>query len=66
MDDPQYGYRLLLMAAIIGVNAFFASAETALVSVRPSRLRALAGRGNVGAQSALSLLAHPERLLSVV
>ncbi|MCL4796052.1 MAG: hemolysin family protein [Bryobacteraceae bacterium] len=66
MDDPQYGYRLLLMAAIIGVNAFFASAETALVSVRPSRLRTLAGKGNVGAQSALSLLAHPERLLSVV
>lgn len=66
MDDPQYGYRLLLMAAIIGLNAFFASAETALVSVRPSRLRALAAKGNVGAQSALSLLAHPERLLSVV
>jgi putative hemolysin len=66
MDDPQYGYRLLLMAAIIGANAFFASAETALVSVRPSRLRALAAKGNVGAQSALSLLAHPERLLSVV
>lgn len=66
MDDPQYGYRLLLMAAIIGVNGFFASAETALVSVRPSRLRTLAAKGSVGAQAALSLLAHPERLLSVV
>lgn len=66
MDDPHYGYRLLLMAAIIGVNGFFASAETALVSVRPSRLRALAAKGNVGAQAALSLLARPERLLSVV
>jgi len=66
MEETQYGYRLLIMAAIIGINAFFASAETALVSVRPSRLRTLAGKGNVGAQAALSLLAHPERLLSVV
>lgn len=66
MEDAQYGYRLLLMGAIIAINGFFAAAETALVSVRPSRLRTLAGKGNVGAQAALSLLAHPERLLSVV
>jgi CBS domain containing-hemolysin-like protein len=64
--EPAYGYRLLLMALIIGINGFFASAETALVSVRPSRLRQLAERGQVGAQAALSLLANPERLLSVV
>jgi CBS domain containing-hemolysin-like protein len=64
--EPAYGYRLLLMALIIGVNGFFASAETALVSVRVSRLRQLAGRGQVGAQAALRLLANPERLLSVV
>ncbi len=66
MDEPNYGYRLLLMMMIIGINAFFASAETALVSVRPSRLKALAEKGNVGATAALNLLAHPERLLSVV
>lgn len=66
MDNPHYGMRLLLMMLIIGVNAFFASAETALVSVRPSRLRALADKGHVGASAALSLLANPERLLSVV
>lgn len=66
MDTPHYGYRLLLMMLIIGVNAFFASAETALVSVRPSRLKALAEKGHVGAIAALSLLANPERLLSVV
>jgi CBS domain containing-hemolysin-like protein len=58
-------YRILLMFAIIGANAFFAGAETALVSVRSSRLRQLAAEGAVGAQAALNLLANPERLLSV-
>ena len=58
-------YRLFILAAIIAVNAFFAAAEVALVSVRRSRLRAMAERGVTGAQAAISLLARPERLLSV-
>lgn len=58
-------YRLLLLFVILGVNAFFAAAEVSLVSVRRSRLRSMAERGNLGAQAALSLLSSPERLLSV-
>lgn len=50
----------------MGANAFFASAEVALLSARRSRLRQLSGEGNVGAQAALSLLANPERLRSVI
>jgi putative hemolysin len=59
------GYRLMLMALILALNSFFAAAETALVSVRQSRLKELADQGELGAQAALSLLANPERLLSV-
>jgi CBS domain containing-hemolysin-like protein len=59
------GYRFLVLIVIIAVNGFFAAAEVALVSVRKSRLRALADQGVKGAQAALSLLARPERLLSV-
>jgi magnesium and cobalt exporter, CNNM family len=58
-------YRLLVLIAIIALNGFFAGAEVALVSVRRSRLRALAEQGQVGAQAALNLLANPARLLSV-
>jgi CBS domain containing-hemolysin-like protein len=58
-------YRVLIMLALLALNAFFAGAEVALVSVRHSRLKALADRGQVGAVAALSLLANPERLLSV-
>lgn len=59
------GYRLALLAAILALNAFFAAAEVALVSVRRSRLKAMAEEGQAGAEAALSLLANPERLLSV-
>lgn len=66
MDEVYYGYRFLVLALIIGANAFFAGSEVALLSVRPSRLRELADEGSVGAQAALRVLANPERLLSVV
>jgi CBS domain containing-hemolysin-like protein len=64
--ESNLGYSLILMLIIAGLNAFFAASEVALVSSRPSRLRALAEEGHVGAQAAMSLLANSERLLSVV
>ncbi len=57
--------RLVLLFAIVAVNGFFAAAEVSLVSVRRSRLKQLAGEGNLGARAALDLLANPSRLLSV-
>jgi len=66
MDTLSYGYRFLLMFAIIGVNGFFAGAEAALISSRTSKLKGMAERNVVGASAALSLLARPERLLAVV
>jgi CBS domain containing-hemolysin-like protein len=64
--DINLGYRFLLVFLIIALNAFFSGAEVSLLSVRQSRLRQMAEDGVVGAQAALSLLANPERLLSVV
>lgn len=66
MTDSYFGYRILLLLAITAINGFFAAAEVALLSVRRSRLEALAQEGHLGAQAALSLLANPEKLLSVV
>ncbi|HEX6894765.1 MAG TPA: hemolysin family protein [Bryobacteraceae bacterium] len=58
-------YRFIILAAVLILNGFFAAAEVALVSVRKSKLRALAAEGQVGAQAAINLLANPARLLSV-
>ena len=65
MTGPVYIARLVLLGLIIAVNAFFAAAETALLTVRDSRLRHLAEEGSVGARAALVLLEHPEKLLSM-
>jgi putative hemolysin len=59
------GLRLILLAVIIALNAFFAAAEVSLVSVRRSRLRSRADQGESGAILALQLLDNPQRLLSV-
>jgi CBS domain containing-hemolysin-like protein len=65
MIQSYLGFRLILVAVLIGLNGFFAAAEVALLTVRSSRLRQLAEEGQSGAQAALSLLANPARLLSV-
>jgi CBS domain containing-hemolysin-like protein len=65
MTQSFLGFRLVLVALLIGLNGFFAAAEVALLSVRSSRLRQLAAQGQSGAQTALGLLANPARLLSV-
>jgi putative hemolysin len=57
--------RLILLAAIVVLNGFFAAAEVSLVSVRRSRLKELAESGSAAARAALDLLANPGRLLSV-
>ncbi len=65
MSNSAYVARLLLLGLILAINAFFAGAEVSLLSVRDSRLRRLAEEGFTGAKIALSLLSHPEKLLSV-
>ncbi len=57
---------LLLIAALILVNAFFAAAEIALVSARRPRLRQLAEEGNRAARTVLRLVEEPARFLSTV
>jgi CBS domain containing-hemolysin-like protein len=60
-----YAWRFPLLGLILAINGFFAASEVALLSVRDSRLRHLAEEGSAGAKTALALLAHPEKLLSV-
>lgn len=53
-----------LILALIAVNAFFVSAEYALLSVRRSRLQQLVRMGNSRAAQVQKLLAYPSRLFS--
>lgn len=56
---------LLIVLALILLNAFFALAEMAVVTSRKARLKQRADSSR-GAQRALDLAEHPERFLSTV
>lgn len=57
---------LLALAFLILFSAFFAMAETALMSANQFRLRAMAKRGHRGARSTLWLLDRTDKLLSLI
>ncbi len=64
MEDLPLSVRFIVLVLLLGVNAFFAAAEVALVSVRETRMRQLADEGVSRAKTVLSLLASPDRMLS--
>ena len=57
---------LTIILILLAANGAFAMAEIALVSAKKARLQALAEKGSPGAELALALKNHPERLLSTV
>jgi putative hemolysin len=56
---------LFLIPPLILIEGFFSGAEIALFSADRLALKKMAKKGSVGAQLALDLAAHPERILSV-
>ena len=59
----SYGFFLLLVV-LLGLEAFFAASEIALVSANRHRLHEAAAAGHRGAKAALRLLSHPETFLA--
>lgn len=59
-------WELLIVAALILLNGFFAMSEMAVVSARRGRLQQMAERGSKGARVALGMTEDPTRLLSTV
>ena len=59
-------FEIIILLVLIALNGFFALSEIAVVSSRPTRLRALAQEGKRGAHAALALAADPGRFLSTV
>src|SRR4051812_13538002 len=57
---------VVVVLALMLVNALFAMSELAIVSARKPRLEAMARRGRRGARVALDLAADPGKFLSTV
>lgn len=67
--DPEptnFIYQLLLIAFLTLLNAFFASAEMAIVSVNRNRIHMMAEEGNKKAQLLEKLLEEPTKFLSTI
>jgi CBS domain containing-hemolysin-like protein len=68
MEDHSFGLilpKLLCVLLLVLANGFFVCSEFALVTVRRSRLSALASKGHRGARAALRLLEDAKVFISV-
>ena len=65
MDDP-IGSQLLFQLLLILINAFFASTETAVVSLNENRIRKQAEDGDKKAALMLHMIESPTRFLSTI
>lgn len=66
MNDIPIGLLTSIVILMIVISAFFASTETALMSINRYRLRHKAQSGNRSAKLAERLLAKPDRLIGVI
>lgn len=66
MNEISTGLLVLLFILMLAVSAFFASTETALMSLNRYRLRHKAQSGHRSARLAEKLLARPDRLIGVI
>lgn len=66
--DPSVSIavQLLFLAGLILINAFFAAAEMAIVSVNKNKIRMLAQDGNKKAKLLLNLYEEPNKFLSTI
>lgn len=63
---PSITFLLLLLLFLVVLSGFFSAAEIGMMSLNRYRLRHLVKKNNKQAMRVSQLLAHPDRLLSVV
>ncbi len=69
MDDPDPAnvfLKLLLLLALILVNAFFAMSEIAIISLNDTKIKKMADEGNKRAIKVLKLTENPSNFLSTI
>ena len=66
MDDTPLSWKLILLALMLVVSAFFSIAETSMMAINRYRLKALVRMGHHGAKLASDLLGRTDKLLGVI
>lgn len=65
-SDSGIGIQILLIVILTLINAFFAAAEMAIVSVNKNKIRNLSNEGNSKAKMLENLLEEPSNFLSTI
>ena len=65
-DNDNLFAQILLLLILIGLNAFFASSEVALISLKQTALRRLLARGGIRARALKALTDDSGRFLATV
>lgn len=60
------GVQVVILVILLGLSAFFSSAETALTTVNKIRMRSLADEGDKRAKMVLKITDNPGKLLSAI
>lgn len=60
------GVQVVILVILLGLSAFFSSAETALTTVNKIKMRSLADDGNKRAKVVLKLIENPGKMLSAI
>ena len=64
--DPSAAIQIVVLLILLGLSAFFSSAETALTTVNRIRMRSLADEGDKRAKMALKITDNSGKLLSAI
>ncbi len=64
--DTDGVIQLIMIVVLVGLSAFFSSAETAFTTVNKVRLRSLEEEGNKAARTALKILDNFNKMLSAI
>lgn len=65
-DPANITGQIILLVVLTLVNAFFAAAEMAIVSINKTKMRSLANSGNKKAKTICDLVEEPTRFLSTI
>ena len=65
-DPANIAGQLILLAVLTAVNAFFAAAEMAIVSINKTKMKMLANEGNKKANTICKLVEEPTKFLSTI
>ncbi len=65
-EPPNLAFKLLLLLALVLVNAFFAMSEIAIISLNDAKLERQAAEGNKKAKKVLRLTQNPSSFLSTI